>query len=81
MILVEEVERTHHTNLGVYGVMKMRAGMTVAKWEGAHLPGVAGLPGVRRCIKPATTRPGAGFDQCSDRSRQSVSPSAKSNSP
>lgn len=61
-LLIEELERIHAENDGVYGVWKMHHAMVRAGWEisrdqvGRLMRG-AGLQGVRRGRKPITTKP------------------------
>jgi len=70
-ILIEEVQRIHQENYGVYGVRKMwhamrHVGREVGRDQVARLMKVAGLQGVRRGRKLVTTRPAVGDDQRPD---------------
>ena len=61
-LLIEELERIHAENYSVYGVRKMHHAMVRAGWEVGRdqvgrLMKAAGLEGVRRGRKPATTKP------------------------
>ncbi len=61
-LLIEELERIHAENYGVYGVRKMhhamvRAGWKIGRDQVGRLMKAAGLEGVRRDRKPITTKP------------------------
>ena len=61
-LLIEELERIHAENYGVYGVRKMHHAMRRAGWEigrdqVARLMKLASVEGVRRGRTPITTRP------------------------
>ncbi|MBM4625226.1 IS3 family transposase [Micrococcus sp. JV4] len=61
-LLIEELERIHAENYGVYGVRKMHHAMRRAGWEigrdqVTRLMKLASVEGVRRGRKPITTRP------------------------
>ena len=62
--LIQEIERVHAQNYGVYGARKMwhamrRAGWVLGRDQVARMMRNAGLHGVRRGRKPNTTRPAA----------------------
>lgn len=70
-ILINELEKIHAKNYGVYGVRKMwhaakRAGWDIGRDHVARLMKIAGIEGVRRGRTPITTRPAAEVDSRPD---------------